>query len=354
MIKVILPILTIGAMILLVNYTPVTAPLHKLEKIAKKINNTKNSTWQASKTLSKFYKRENLSKMFNLKIEENYPKNFENRPKSLKTEKLPKNFDAREKWPQCTSIAEVRDQSACGSCWAFGAATAMSDRLCISSVKKIKENSKIKSDFVGELDLRRVSTEDLMECCDDCGFGCGGGWLYQSWAYFKENGLVTGDLYADGLTCKPYAFPPCNHHSHNPDRDDCSKNDFSSPSCKYKCSNDQYENSYQDDLIKGTSVYGVRGEEEMMKELIENGPIEAAFEVYEDFLTYKKGVYQHLEGSLLGGHAIRILGYGVEDDVKYWLCANSWNEDWGDNGFFKILRGDDHCGIENSGVAGIV
>lgn len=44
------------------------------------------------------------------------------------------------------------------------------------------------------------------------------------------------------------------------------------------------------------------------------------------------GVYQHVSGSLVGGHAIKVLGWGEEDGVPYWLCANSWNTDWGDNG----------------------
>lgn len=35
---------------------------------------------------------------------------------------------------------------------------------------------------------------------------------------------------------------------------------------------------------------------------------------------------------MMGGHAIRILGWGVENEVPYWLVANSWNVDWGDNG----------------------
>ena len=30
---------------------------------------------------------------------------------------LPENFDARQQWPNCPSIAEVRDQGSCGSCW---------------------------------------------------------------------------------------------------------------------------------------------------------------------------------------------------------------------------------------------
>jgi len=56
---------------------------------------------------------------------------------------------------------------------------------------------------------------------------------------------------------------------------------------------------------------------------------------------------------MLGGHAIKIMGWGVEDGTPYWLVANSWNEDWGDKGTFKILRGQDECGIESGVVAGM-
>lgn len=65
------------------------------------------------------------------------------------------------------------------------------------------------------------------------------------------------------------------------------------------------------------------------------------------------GVYKHVAGKELGGHAIRILGWGVEDGTPYWLVANSWNTDWGNNGFFKILRGSDECGIEGQISAGL-
>merc|ERR1719259_1300235 len=67
-----------------------------------------------------------------------------------------------------------------------------------------------------------------------------------------------------------------------------------------------------------------------------NGPTEGAFTVYSDFPNYKSGVYQHVAGSALGGHAIRILGWGEENGTPYWLVANSWNYDWGDNGTFKF------------------
>lgn len=65
------------------------------------------------------------------------------------------------------------------------------------------------------------------------------------------------------------------------------------------------------------------------------------------------GVYQHTSGGELGGHAIRILGWGTENGTPYWLVANSWNSDWGDKGYFKILRGKDECGIEGEIAAGM-
>lgn len=83
-----------------------------------------------------------------------------------------------------------------------------------------------------------------------------------------------------------------------------------------------------------------------------NGPIEVSFTVYADFEAYKSGVYEHKTGSELGGHAVKMLGWGVEDGTPYWLVANSWNESWGDHGFFKIIRGKNECGIEASAVAG--
>jgi len=44
------------------------------------------------------------------------------------------------------------------------------------------------------------------------------------------------------------------------------------------------------------------------------------------------GIYQHVIGEVLRGHAMKILGWGVENATPYWIVANSWNTDWGDNG----------------------
>jgi len=48
-------------------------------------------------------------------------------------------------------------------------------------------------------------------------------------------------------------------------------------------------------------------------------------------------VYHHVTGALLGGHAIKIMGWGVENGTDYWLVANSWNGDWGDKGVCHFI-----------------
>ena len=48
-----------------------------------------------------------------------------------------------------------------------------------------------------------------------------------------------------------------------------------------------------------------------------------------------------------------MIGWGEENGTKYWLCVNSWNNEWGDQGLFKIKRGTNECGIENSVQAGL-
>jgi C1A family cysteine protease len=52
-------------------------------------------------------------------------------------------------------------------------------------------------------------------------------------------------------------------------------------------------------------------------------------QVYDDLLSYKGGIYVHQGGKLDGGHAVKLVGWGVENKVPYWIIANSWNEDWG-------------------------
>lgn len=248
---------------------------------------------------------------------------------------LPESFDLRDEHPECPSLKEIRDQANCGSCWAFGAAEVMSDRICIASKGTLQT---------------RVSPQDLVTCCTSCGFGCRGGYPSAAFSFWKSKGVVTGGLYGDTKTCQPYFLPPCAHHGAS-GYEPCPAT-VGTPSCEKSCQ-EGYPKTYSEDKTYGASAYSIQDNEQaIMTEIKENGSVEAAFEVYEDFLLYAGGVYQHTSGSYLGGHAIKLIGWGVENGNKYWIAVNSWNEKWGENGTFKILKGEDECGIESEIVAG--
>lgn len=166
-----------------------------------------------------------------------------------------------------------------------------------------------------------------------------------------RKGIVSGGPYGSDQGCRPYEIQPCEHHV-NGTRPPCSEGG-KTPKCNKKCQG-SYPIKYSTDKRFGKKSYSVASHpEQIQKEIMTNGPVEGAFTVYEDLINYKEGVYQHTTGKMLGGHAIRILGWGVENDTPYWLIANSWNTDWGNRGYFKILRGSDHLGIESQISAGL-
>lgn len=222
----------------------------------------------------------------------------------------------------------IRDQSACGSCWSFGAVEAMSDRNCIFLNQNLS-----------------LSAAGLAFCCDSCGDGCNGGYPGAAWQYWVDTGIVE-----EG--CWPYPFPSCDHHIPNSPHP-CPPNEYPSASCASSCVSSWNGPSWNSDLHFGGTAYAVSGESDIMAEIYKNGPVEAAFTVYEDFLTYKSGVYYYQSGGELGGHAVKIVGWGTLGGVKYWKVANSWNPSWGMNGYFLIRRGTDECGIEDEISAGI-
>ncbi|EPB67974.1 hypothetical protein ANCCEY_12937 [Ancylostoma ceylanicum] len=77
-----------------------------------------------------------------------------------------------------------------------------------------------------------------------------------------------------------------------------------------------------------------KDEEKIKQEIYKHGPVSASFEIYTDFLNYKEGIYVHTAGQKEGSHAIKIIGWGRANDTDYWLIANSYNTDWGENGMY--------------------
>lgn len=214
---------------------------------------------------------------------------------------FPVNFDSRTEWPG--QIHPVRDQAQCGSCWAFGASEALTDRFTIAS--------KGATDVV-------LSAQDLVSCDND-NYGCQGGYLANAWNYLESTGAVSDESF-------PYSSGTGNVET-------CPAN----LGKKYKCQAGTVQQYSSVDAIK-TAVQA-------------NGPVETQFSVYGDFYNYKSGVYQHVTGDLEGGHAVKIIGWGHDDasNLDYWLIANSWGTGWGEEGFFQIKQGD--CGVDSNAYA---
>eukprot|EP01065_Artemidia_motanka_P048778 TRINITY_DN794_c0_g1_i1.p1 TRINITY_DN794_c0_g1~~TRINITY_DN794_c0_g1_i1.p1 ORF type:complete len:523 (+),score=203.80 TRINITY_DN794_c0_g1_i1:64-1632(+) len=269
---------------------------------------------------------------------------------------IPSDFDSASNWPKCAKVInDIRDQSNCGCCWAFGSAEAASDRMCIATNASVEVP---------------LSAEQLCFCSSYD--GCGGGFPESAWDFIKSTGLVTGnqqkftatgpnpDPFAGQGLCSAFSLPHCHHHGPQgsdpfPAEGASGCPSESSPSCPKKCDSDAKapHNDFKSDKHSFSgSVATFDSADAIAESIMQSGPVTAAFTVYADFENYVSGVYKHTSGSQLGGHAVKIVGFGTTSaGVKYWKVANSWNPYWGEKGYFRIARGNNECGIEGQVVA---
>jgi len=269
---------------------------------------------------------------------------------------VPDSFDSATHWPQCAKIInDIRDQSNCGCCWAFAGAEAASDRMCIATNASM---------------MIPLSAQDV--CFNGGGLmshGCSGGQITSPWSYLKKGGFfggkgaVSGGQYqgtgpfGKGM-CSDFSMPHCHHHGPQGKDPYPAENAPGCPSQKSaagpkSCDADAKapHNDFANDKYSFTgSVVTARGEANIQQAIMAGGPMEVAFSVYADFENYASGIYHHVTGDQVGGHAVKVVGWGVENDVKYWKIANSWNPYWGEKGYFRIKRGNDEGGIEDSAV----
>lgn len=267
---------------------------------------------------------------------------------------LPVSFDARDAWgANCTIIGKVGSQAACGDCWAWSATQAYESARCIAGRGPDEE----------------LSRQDMAECCfgAGCGYskGCVAGTPRAAFSWIAHfGGISTGGMYNSSQGCKPYSLFPCSVetraqdptnplpvcHNTNPPR---------TLTCRASCTNPLFNGTYAGDKVGNHDpdftvsglVYRDDNQTHMMNFMKTYGPISVAFEVFDDFPTYKTGVYVRSKNAKgLGGHAVTAVGWGVDNGTKYWTVKNSWSTYWGEKGYFRIRRGTNEAGIEGQAV----
>jgi cathepsin B len=264
----------------------------------------------------------------------------------------PAAFSSAAAWPHCAAIlGDVQDTSHCGCSWAAAVADAAAAQLCIATLGRV---------------LVPLSTQDI--CFNAKAYhseGCDGGNLFDGWKWVHD-GVVTGGNYGGagplgGGWCSAYTKPSCRHHDQGepgPSLPDCgSLNVTSSPgptACDAgaKAPHNQYANDkYRFNgtaLPQGTFIKQLQDEADIQAALVARGPVTTSINIFENFFDYRSGVLQTESGENLGGLAVSIVGWGEDaQGVKYWRCKNTWNAFWGEQGFFRVLRGENYGGMES-------
>lgn len=91
----------------------------------------------------------------------------------------------------------------------------------------------------------------------------------------------------------------------------------------------------------------VSGEQAMMQEIYQRGPIACGIAVPDSFETYTGGIYEDKTGDMNIVHDISVVGFGVENGTKYWTVRNSWGTHYGETGFVRVIRGINNIAIES-------
>jgi len=224
----------------------------------------------------------------------------------------PDNFDWRNKDGN-NFLDGVITQGDCGSCYTISTVRMLSAR------NKVRLNNPSAPSFSIYFPLY----------CSDYNQGCDGGYGFLQSKWSEDVGLVPE-------SCAPYQ--QTGKCSINPGCDLGTK--------RYRAQNHRYVGGY----------YGASDEDSIKRELVQGGPLVMSFEPKEDFMYYKGGVYKsgaeqpHQEWEQVD-HAVLLIGFGQDQGANYWQLQNSWGNDWGEDGYFRMARGIDESGCESIVVA---
>jgi len=207
--------------------------------------------------------------------------------------------DGQVDWVSQGKVSRVKNQQACGSCWAFSTIGAL------ESAFAIQKNINVE-----------LSEQELVDCSSSYGNnGCNGGIMSLAFDYIQDNKVSTE---------KDYVYTAAD--------DDCKAEEYTE---KYGI------NSYN--VIDPIDVTG-------LVTALEKQPVSVAIEVRRDFMHYTSGVY--VSDSSCGNalnHGVLAVGYKNTGGESYFKVKNSWGSAWGESGFIRMAigSGSGTCGIAN-------
>jgi len=198
-------------------------------------------------------------------------------------------------WVAKGGVTPVKNQQRCGSCWAFSSTGSLEGAFFVATGK-----------------LQSLSEEDLVQCNSVTDHGCQGGLMDNAFDWVEKNGICSEADY-------PYT-----------------SGGGVTGTCKKTCK----------PIVTITGHTDVpSGDEASLKAAVSKQPVSVAIEADKSaFQLYKGGV---LDNSACGkklDHGVLVVGYGT-DGKDYWKVKNSWGATWGEQGYIRMVRNKDQCGI---------
>jgi len=219
-------------------------------------------------------------------------------------------------WSTKGATTAVKDQGQCGSCWSFSTTGALEGLYFkdIGNMNAIEPGGKN-----APWTSQGFSEQYLVDCSGSAGNqGCDGGLMDYAFTYVGQNGIPLENNYhytAQDGTCKTTGIGKL--------------------------------------YFKGLTYTDVpSGDENSLLNAVANQPVSIAIEADQEcFQSYSGGVLTPDScdcGNQLD-HGVLAVGYGTDSSAgPYWKIKNSWAASWGDNGFVRIARGSDMCGIADA------
>lgn len=311
--------------------------------VVESINANSHATWKAALNQFADLTSEEFAKLMLLPTQSANSTDLMKRaiPKQL-LKAAPESFDWRTD-SSTPVVTAVRDQGSVGSCWAFSTVQNVEGQWALAGHDLVE----LSPEFLVDCD----GTSDPDAHHADCSVF--GGWPYLAYQYIIKAGGVPSEAdwpYCSGTgDCFPCMAGPIDLCGPPPlycDRTIDSK-------CKA-------EFPVAAKISSWTAL--TTDESQLTSELYTRGPLSVLLDATQ-LQFYSSGVWDgHLPNSspALGchasslNHAVLMVGYGTDGSSPYWTVKNSWGAKWGENGYFRITRGQGKCGINTAVTTSLV